>query len=300
MRFQNQELAALAADQYSADDLLRVETALRQHGTLSFSRLPSGLFPACGGDGMAAKQSGYDNVWVRDNVYIAYAHLLGGQPRVAVQAARTLLLFFERHRRRFDDIIGGIADPLDDSQRPHVRFDGVLLTEISNEQWPHAQNDALGYALWLCTRLAHAGQLPIDDPSLAILKLFPPFFDAIRYWEDEDSGHWEERRKISASSIGVVVAGLESLLSLAGEHRGFLDDRLTELVRRLIGSGRSALTSILPHECAQIDPRKNRRYDSALLFLIWSNGSSFWLRPSGPPAFEPYPMLRTTRPCCWR
>jgi len=41
----------------------------------------------------------------------------------------------------------------------------------------------------------------LQPEQLEILGLFPLFFQAVRYWEDEDSGHWEEARKIEASSI---------------------------------------------------------------------------------------------------
>ena len=50
-------------------------------------------------------------------------------------------------------------------------------------------------------------------------RVTPLYFQAIRYWQDEDSGHWEERRKIEASSIGAVVAGLREL-RLLREIRG--------------------------------------------------------------------------------
>jgi hypothetical protein len=36
-------------------------------------------------------------------------------------------------------------------------------------------------------------------------------FQVIRYWRDEDSGHWEECRKIEPSSIGAVIDGLREL-----------------------------------------------------------------------------------------
>ncbi len=39
-----------------------------------------------------------------------------------------------------------------------------------------------------------------------MLTLFPLCFEAIAYWQDEDSDHWEEDRKITASSIRVVIA----------------------------------------------------------------------------------------------
>ena len=102
----------------------------------------------------------------------------------------------------------------------------------------------------------------------------PEYFDAIRYWEDEDSGHWEETRKITASSIGTVVAGLQALLVLS-ERRpsdlrlGRFDPRALDLAKTLITHGRAALAEILPSECVQPSPQQRRCYDAALLFLVY-------------------------------
>ena len=94
--------------------------------------------------------------------------------------------------------------------RPHIRFDGKTLEEI-DEKWAHAQNDALGYFLWLyCILVNHKIAVPKKDDQ-EMLSLFVLYFEKICYWKDEDSGHWEEVRKISASSIGVVVAALKQL-----------------------------------------------------------------------------------------
>jgi phosphorylase kinase alpha/beta subunit len=114
------------------------------------------------------------------------------------------------------------------------------------------------------------------EPSLEdleMLGLFARYFEAIRFWEDEDSGHWEEARKVSASSIGVVVAGLREWSKLVSRRQNADirkgDDFSPELVDSLIQRGREALNKILPAECVQPDAMKNRPYDSALLFLIY-------------------------------
>jgi GH15 family glucan-1,4-alpha-glucosidase len=270
MHFHNSELHAMTSTRYGSAKLLEIEAAMRAHGTLTFDRLPTGLFPASH-LGVAATQSGYDNVWVRDNVYVAYAHLIDGQPRVAAQVARSILTFYRQQRHRFDGIIAGVTDPNDDALRPHARFNGSSLSEIGGP-WGHAQNDALGYLLWLCAQLAREGHLN-DDLSWSTLLLLPRYFGAIQFWKDEDSGHWEETRKISASSIGVVVAGLKALLALAEERPAiratWLTDEVLRLVCDLANCGRTAMENILPNECAQMDPAKNRRYDAALAFLIF-------------------------------
>jgi phosphorylase kinase alpha/beta subunit len=239
------------------------------HSTLSMQPLRSGLFHAASG---APAATGYTNVWVRDNVYVAYAHNLLGMPHVAARTLRVIFEFFLTHRHRFDDIIAHKADPDDVMCRPHVRFDGATLKE-SSERWSHAQNDALGYALWLFARLAEAGAIELDSGMVTVASLLSRYFAAIRYWEDEDSGHWEETRKRSASSIGTVVAGLEALLGLAQARYGELKaagfpPRLADSTSDLAMRGRVALDAILPSECIQASPRQNRRYDAALLWLI--------------------------------
>ena len=92
--------------------------------------------------------------------------------------------------------------------RPHVRFNGLTLEE-NPERWSHAQNDALGYFLWLSCRLALAGHVSSLPEDWDLLGRFALFFRSVRYWQDEDSGHWEEARKVEAWSIGAVVAALE-------------------------------------------------------------------------------------------
>jgi phosphorylase kinase alpha/beta subunit len=243
---------------------------LRRRGTLDFKPLPTGLFPAAALDPAAAAASGYGRAWVRDNVYVALAHAAAGDLRTAAGVAAGLAAFYRRHRRRFSDIVAGRADPAEAMNRPHVRFDGARLAELP-EPWPHAQNDALGYFLWLTARLAAAG---VIQPEAELLALVCRYLRAIAYWRDADSGHWEEGRKVQASSIGAVVAGLRALRAWASAPAGSarrsaraplppadLDD--------LIATGEQALAAILPAECVQPDPRCARRHDAALLFLVY-------------------------------
>ncbi|MGA2499795.1 MAG: glycoside hydrolase family 15 protein [Tepidisphaeraceae bacterium] len=271
MLMHNNQLGSLVKDRYSLADVQRLSDTLRSQGVLDFPCLDNGLFPAAIVTGATA-YTGYANVWVRDNVHIAHAHHLVGQTEVAVRTVGTLMSFFQTQRPRFEAIIRGDADPEDVMNRPHIRFDGQTLTEI-DQKWSHAQNDALGYFLWLYCRLIREGRIQTAQPDQEMLGLFPRYFEAIQFWQDEDSGHWEERRKISASSIGTVVAGLRELSKLInGNYLRYgtavsVDSR--DLVDRLIAAGESSLRDILPWECVQPDAAKNRRFDSALLFLIF-------------------------------
>ena len=100
------------------------------------------------------------------------------------------------------------ADPM---KRPHVRFDALKIKEIT-QKWPHAQNDAIGYFIWLFSKMGKEGVIEIKETEIQTLVDVVRYLNAIEYWQDQDSGHWEEVRKVSASSIGTVVAGLHEFL----------------------------------------------------------------------------------------
>ena len=162
-------------------------------------------------------------------------------------------------------------------RRPHIRFDGETLSEV-NENWEHAQNDALGYFLWLyCQLVADTGEaagLLLSAQNDDMVCRFVGYFEAIRYWEDADSGHWEEGRKVSASSIGAVVAGLKAMRSLITQSSSISKSLspknhpdLIDQLSHLIDKGETALNKILPWECCT--PESKRRYDAALLYLIY-------------------------------
>jgi len=255
----------------SREQLQAIASRLERRGTIVFHALPNGLFPAAvlGND---RGYTGYSYVWVRDNIHIAYAHYRTGRIDVAVHNLRTLMAYFLKYRKRFLDIIDRPADAAVPMNRPNIRFDGNSLEEVK-DKWSHAQNDALGYFLWMYSKLANEEALIPSAEGRKMLALFARYFEAIRYWQDEDSGHWEEARKISASSIGVVLAGLTELGKLLVQTGSILDDGgvlvSVETIQPLIEQGRKALNEILPAECIQTDPLKQRRYDAALLFLLY-------------------------------
>lgn len=246
---------------------------LESQDTFSFPPLENGLFPAA----IAHESTGYQSIWVRDNIHIAHALYAVGKEQPACAAMLTLTDYFTKHRDRFEDIISGKSQSTEIMKRPHIRFDGNTLDEI-DEKWAHAQNDALGYYVWFYSLLLIQKKLTSTPESLELLAAFVRYFETIRYWEDEDSGHWEEARKIEASSIGTAVAGLRMLkqyLDQSENWHGFIFNKQpisVEVVDTLIQQGQSALSQILPAECIQPDPLQARKYDAALLFLIYPLG----------------------------
>jgi phosphorylase kinase alpha/beta subunit len=182
--------------------------------------------------------------------------------------------YFRKYRNKFEDIIQYPSRARDVLARPHIRFDGATLMEV-DEKWSHAQNDALGYFLWFYCQLIKNSKVLPSEEDYQILALFPLYFQAIEYWTDADSGHWEEEKKVEASSIGTVKAGLNALLEVTmsfPETQKLLvyNNSIVspDLIAALAEHGRSALNAILPWECVN-PPVSQRRYDAALLFLVY-------------------------------
>jgi hypothetical protein len=152
------------------------------------------------------------------------------------------------------------------NRRPHIRFIAQSLGGLP-EKWPHAQNDALGHALWFGFILANEGSLPLTAQDNEVFRRFPDYFEAIEFWCDEDSGAWEEGRKVNNSSVGAVVAGLEEMrkyfFDSAPASAPAVVPLLTsrsEKLEILIQKGLERLATTLPFEAPP-----ERPVDSALL-----------------------------------
>ena len=80
--FHNAELQALALSaDFTAAHVDAIGQALSRRDTLRLTPLTGGLFPASAATDVGS--SGYGNVWVRDNVYVALAALESGNDAVA-------------------------------------------------------------------------------------------------------------------------------------------------------------------------------------------------------------------------
>jgi phosphorylase kinase alpha/beta subunit len=268
------------SDHYRREDVAAITRHLTAAGTFRFPTLASGLFSAAAVEAKELEYTGYQNVWVRDNIHIAHHFHVLGEHGKAARAVAAITRFLHTQRHKVDDIVAGRADPGNVMLRPHVRFDGDKLAEVP-ERWAHAQNDAIGYWMWLTPMLAQAGHLPLSADDFDLLAAFVRYFDAIRFWEDEDSGHWEEARKVEASSVGVATAGLAAVrdhcaamlrgTATAAAAKSPIEETLA-LAAALADRGRAALDAILPFECVQEAPGRRRRCDAALLFLVYPVG----------------------------
>jgi phosphorylase kinase alpha/beta subunit len=255
-------LEYLIVEEYTPEILAKIRETLEARGTHRISQAAHGLFAASAAETVA----GYQHAWVRDNVLVANSFRLRGEPAPAIACMRGLTQFFATQRPRFLGIINDTTLRLkeDVQRRPHIRFAAQTLGELP-EKWPHAQNDALGQALWLRFILANSGELPLTPEDWEIFELFARYFAAIEYWQDPDSGAWEEGRAVRNSSVGAVVAGLEEMRSYLrkDESKIAASPDTLPLLDQLIVKGRARLDATLPFEAAP-----KRLADSALLSLI--------------------------------
>lgn len=269
-KFRNPLIGRLLKPEYERNDIFEILKLLGEKNVFNFPSLPSGVFSAAL-VGPETESTGYKSAWVRDNVHVMNALSRCGERKTAINGAIALCRFFYRHKSRIEAVLENPKRAHDENARPHIRFDGETLSEIDTP-WAHAQNDALGYFLWLWADRCHNPddfvrllEQPPEPWEIESVSLLLQYLYVIEYWHDEDSGHWEEDRKISASSIGVVLAGLKRLRTL----ENILPQNMLDLCEKLYENGCRSLSNILPYECVQSNPLKNRKYDSALLFLVY-------------------------------
>jgi Glycosyl hydrolases family 15 len=260
----------LIGEESPREDLARIQETLDSYRCHEILPLAQGLFAASPSQSLDSI-TGYQNVWIRDNVMVANSFRLRGQFAPAIACMKGLTLFLETQRPRFREIIDDPTRALKEhaNRRPHIRFTAQSLGELS-ENWPHAQNDALGHALWFRFVLANDGLLPLTVEDYEIFRLFPDYFEAIEFWRDEDSGAWEEGRKVNNSSVGAVVAGLQEMrryisASASAGAPGVvsISRARSERLDLLIQKGRERLATTLPFEAPP-----DRLVDSAVLFLL--------------------------------
>jgi len=207
--------------------------------------------------------SGYQNAWLRDNALVAFSRWVCGDAESACATARGLGKFLVTQIPKIEKIIARPSRKLDVMQRPHIRFDAANLRELP-ESWPHAQNDALGYTLWLRFRLANRAGFALSAEERDLYRIFPRYFRAIQFWQDADSGAWEEGLKVNSSSVGAVVAALEELSAYVAANKNALRGVSQAELGNLAARGRRTIAANMPFEAPP-----ERRSDSALLFLLY-------------------------------
>jgi phosphorylase kinase alpha/beta subunit len=225
------------------------EKLLKQHlSILEGLQYESGLFAAS----KKGEGEGYDKAWLRDNFYECLAFEVLGDDDTIQKTYRAILDVFKKHEYKIDYAIA--KKPEYTHQYIHPRYHPETFDEYW-EEWGNKQNDSIGCILFEVGALEkkRKGLIVQNDDDRRILQKLVWYLSTLEYWQDPDSGVWEENEEVHASSIGACLAGLMSVRAVAG----------VEVPEKLIANGKKALDRILPRE-------SNRKFvDLALLSLIW-------------------------------
>lgn len=189
-------------------DPARLQQTLEERGALDFVPFEGGLFPASLLPKELAQQTEMDGSWFRDNAHVARALYQNGQANLAVPVGKAMLAALGNNRRTLNEVIH------DGSQeRLPVRVNGNTLQNMPEPQ-PRVQHDSTGYLQGYTSLLLADGAIRLAGSRLETVLQdqadIVRYLKKIEYWHDADAGHWEEEHKIHASSIGVVLAGLQS------------------------------------------------------------------------------------------
>jgi hypothetical protein len=192
----------------------------------------------------------YDAIWVRDSGWIYFYF----QKMQRNEKARKLILalwdyYATPHQQmRFKNIIKSPLLARDGTMHvPHIRFNGSSpkLEDVYEgdqpQNWNHRQNDAHGIFLVALAEAFRNDIVSVKDISkdrVSVLKMFPVFFEKIRYERYPGAGAWEEINKVNTSSVAMVVKGIEQWSDLFKKNRalrkivGWDAARMQRLVKR--------------------------------------------------------------------
>lgn len=162
------------------------------------------------------------------------------------------------------------------------------LTAQNPEPWAHKQD--AWQALAVCTfRALQAGQVTPADLSAShkqFLAVSAPFLIAVEYWQQENSGSWEELEAVRTSVLSWDTALLQEYMQQLAQEDDWLlavakpiwqqlpvfgnYDSIVECCENFLQKGVDVLAVQLPHESPQYpvsDPRY-READAALLYVL--------------------------------
>lgn len=224
------------------------EHIIEQHlAILKGLQYDTGLFAASS----KSVSTGYDKSWLRDNFYESLAFAVLKDYETVSKTIRALLDIFIKHEYKIDHAIA--KKPQAKHEYIHARFHPETFDEFW-EDWGNKQNDSIGAILFLIGELEHHKIHVLKSPNdFRITQKLVQYLATLNYWDDKDSGMWEENEEVHASSVGACVAGLFSIKRVPHIH----------VPVELIRNGKLKLNELLPRES------EKKFVDLSLLSLIY-------------------------------
>src|SRR5574341_1892544 len=135
------------------------------------------------------KKTGYNRVWIRDNIYALFGLEAKQEYSASVKTIHAVLDILKRHSYKIDWMIKQ-PHPKEGFRYIHPRYD-ENGNELS-EPWGWKQNDAIGALLWKIGTLDKKGKFAWREGDKEIVQKLVDYLQAIEYWHDADNGMWEE------------------------------------------------------------------------------------------------------------
>lgn len=242
------------------------ELAASSLRTILDSQQPSGAFPA------SLTFSAYRGYcWFRDGSFIADAVSAAGEKEAAGRFFDWCARILEDRRDQVERIVGaaaaGVPVPDEEMLATRFTFDG----REGDDDWWDFQLD--GYGTWAWALAEHCRRFDADASRWsAALELTCDYL--VSSWHRACFDWWEEHsEQVHVSTLGCVVAGLDSLSEL-----GVLDDARRTAAARAAGEARSLLRERGVQEGRLVKWLGSRDSDGSLAALIAPLGV---LDPSG-------------------
>jgi phosphorylase kinase alpha/beta subunit len=208
---------------------------------------PTGLFTASA----SSVKTGYNKAWLRDVFFMTLAFQETNNFPVVQKAAKALLGILCKHQSKIDWATHN--KPLESWQYIHARYNPETFDEYW-EEWGNKQNDAVGEVLFLLSACEKSGHSAVEtEEEREMVQMLVDYLHNVEYWQDSDSGIWEEYQELHASSVGASVAGLRQAKSLP----------YITIPEGAIEKGEAVLRKLLPRES------DTKTTDLALLSLIY-------------------------------
>jgi hypothetical protein len=246
-------------------------------------------------EGQEKDETNYDAVWVRDSAWVFWNLQETGKGEDARKLLLALWDYYSSpdQQTRFKAVINNPSLVMDKMAVPHIRFDGGSPTfqdvqaQGKPEVWNHRQMDAHGLFLMSLLQAVKTGMVKERDfteERIKAISLFPAFFDAVKFWDLEDAGAWEEIDRRNSSSIAIVTRAMLQLGELQKRHPNIFTkinnavtvpkQKVAFLIKPLAENGLKTVRAQIQRggESPVYDPYKNpslfRRADAALFNVI--------------------------------
>jgi phosphorylase kinase alpha/beta subunit len=181
--------------------MININKLDQSYSILDKLRLPNHMY-------VASTSGDYRFTWFRDTFYEVLPYL--NKPTDHYEKTyHAILDILHKYSWKID--IHSRQKPHHTYEYIHPRYTIDTLEEVQQE-WGNCQHDAIGSILFGIGAGLKAGKKIIrDEKDRQVLQKIVNYLYCCQYWIDVDNGMWEEWRELHSSSIGAVIAGLQSI-----------------------------------------------------------------------------------------